>query len=142
MKHNEDLPAKISHPAHPGHDLKLLTTAGVTFVCDGCQEPGDGARYTCDCGSFSFDLHPPCAVADEATTLVHRLIRGRKFLFLPEPPAPVERTVCDACGEPARGFVYHCFEDDLDLHPCCARLPERILQDSRVFELRRKQWRS
>ncbi|CAD6265509.1 unnamed protein product [Miscanthus lutarioriparius] len=139
MRQYEDPPEEISHPAHRGHILKLVTNAGTTFVCDGCKEPGDGARYTCDCcESPSFDLHPPCALADEDTTLEHPLFRGSKFVLLPEPPAPVDGTVCDACGEPARGLVHHCFEDDLDLHPCCARLPDRILQDGRVFELRRK----
>ncbi|TKW10176.1 hypothetical protein SEVIR_6G145100v4 [Setaria viridis] len=141
MRQHEDPPAEIFHPAHPAHDLKLVTTAGgatATFVCDGCKEPGGGARYTCGCGSASFDLHPPCALADEDEALRHPLFPGRDFFFLPEPPPPLDRTICDACGEAARGYVYHCFEGDLDLHPCCARLPERILQDGRVFDLRRK----
>jgi len=137
MKQYEDPPAKIFHRAHPAHDLKLVA-AGATFVCDGCKEPGDGARYACDCGGDSFDLHLPCALADEDDALRHPMFPGRDFFFVPEPPPPVDRTICDACGEPARGYVYHCFEANLDLHPCCACLPGRLLQDGRVFELRRK----
>lgn len=142
MRQYVDPPPEIFHPAHQAHDLKLVNPGGggatATFVCDGCKEPGGGARYTCGCESVSFDLHPPCALADEDEALRHPLFPGKDFFFLPEPPPPVDRTICDACGEPARGYVYHCFEGDLDLHPCCARLPERILQDGRVFELRRK----
>ncbi|RLM60806.1 hypothetical protein C2845_PM14G10810 [Panicum miliaceum] len=138
MKQYEDPPAEIFHRAHPAHGLKLAA-AGGTLVCDGCKEPGDGARYACGCGgSVSFDLHPPCALADEDEALRHALFPGCDFFFVPASPPPVDRTTCDACGELARGYVYHCFEADLDLHPCCACLPGRVLQDGSVFELRRK----
>ncbi|PVH36881.1 hypothetical protein PAHAL_6G188600 [Panicum hallii] len=113
MKQYEDPPAEIFHTAHPAHGLKLVP-AGATFVCGGCKEPGDGARYACGCGgSVSFDLHPPCVLADEDEAMRHALFPGRDF-FVPAPPPPVDRTICDACGEPARGYVYHCFEADLE----------------------------
>ncbi|KAL6596152.1 hypothetical protein ACP70R_047516 [Stipagrostis hirtigluma subsp. patula] len=138
MKLYEDPPPVISHPAHPAHKLTLVAGGGAPFVCDGCKDAGDGARYTCDRGD-AFHLHTCCALAEEQAPVVHHPLFGdRAFVFLPEPPPPVDDTVCDACGEPARGFVYHCLEADLDLHPCCALLPERILRDGRVFELRRE----
>ncbi|OEL13868.1 hypothetical protein BAE44_0025113 [Dichanthelium oligosanthes] len=77
------------------------------------------------------------------------------FVLLLEPPSTATATggqgnkgkggggngrVCDACGDPVHGLVYHSFDDgDLDLHPCCARLPNRLMQaDGRTFELRRR----
>ena len=61
------------------------------------------------------------------------------FVFLLEPPDTNARSGGRACGDRVRGFVYHSIDEDLDLHPCCARLPERLLQaDGHVFELRRK----
>ncbi|KAL6900793.1 hypothetical protein ACP4OV_005469 [Aristida adscensionis] len=144
MKMHEDPPPAISHPAHPAHKLTLVDGGGAPFVCDGCKDNGYGPRYTCQCGcgepggGAAFHLHTCCALADERVPLVHRLFGDhRKFVFLEQPPPPVDDTVCDACGEPAPGFVYHCFEADLDLHPCCAHLPERLLWGGRVFELRR-----
>ncbi|CAL4998537.1 unnamed protein product [Urochloa decumbens] len=130
-KKYEDLPLEVPHPTDPAHKLKLVRTTGA-FVCDGCNEPGDGPRYTSgedvdDRGSrSSIRLHTSCARAGAATPLQHHLFPGRAFVFLPNPPPPVDETVCDACGDPALGFVYHCFEDDLDLHPCCTSLPPTV----------------
>ncbi|GJN03403.1 hypothetical protein PR202_ga20844 [Eleusine coracana subsp. coracana] len=145
-------PGVISdHPAHkPGHKLKLKVVANDDddhfFMCDGCKEPGAGTRYSCEherCSSFN--LHTSCALAPD--TLTHpRFGKDRVFLFLLEPP-PATTTgngsnkrssrVCVACAEDVLGFVYHCFDDGLDLHPCCARQPEHALTDRLVvFALR------
>ncbi|CAD6254208.1 unnamed protein product [Miscanthus lutarioriparius] len=72
--------------------------------------------------------------------LVHPLFGYGKFefRFLHEAPSPVERRICDACGEPTRGYVYHCSEQDHDLHQCWASLPVRFLQDGRAFDLHRR----
>ncbi|TKW10179.1 hypothetical protein SEVIR_6G145400v4 [Setaria viridis] len=115
----ENPPAEI---IHSGRKLKLTETDDVLFNCDGCKEPGYGRRYTCDCGGNSFDLHTCCAVTED--TLKHPLFGDLTFEFLKEPPPPAdEKTKCDACGEEASGFVYHCSEKDLDLHPCRSRAP-------------------
>ncbi|CAL5012207.1 unnamed protein product [Urochloa decumbens] len=134
-KKYEDLPVEVPHPTDPAHKLKLVRTTEA-FVCDGCNEPGDGPRYTsaddADCGSrnSSIRLHTSCALAGAATPLQHHLFPGMAFVFLPKPPPPVDETVCDACGEPARGFVYHCYEGGtkggLDVHPCCWSLQPTI----------------
>ncbi|XP_062196101.1 uncharacterized protein LOC133899158 [Phragmites australis] len=143
----DDIPPAISgHPAHPEHKLKLVTTDDRQFKCDGCMEPGRGAgtRYRCEHERCNFDLHTCCACA--VPTLKHYLFGDATFVFLLQAPdtstgrgrGQGRGRVCDACGERASGFVYHCFDDDLDLHPCCAHLPERFIQDGRVFELHRK----
>lgn len=134
------IPPVISgHPAHPEHHkLKLVNTDDRPFTCDGCLEPGHGAgtRYRCEHERCNFDLHACCA--RPAPTLQHPMFGDTTFVFLLAPPDTKAR-VCDACGDRVRGFVYNNFDEDLDLHPCCARLPERLLQaDGRVFELRRK----
>lgn len=129
----EDPPLVISHSAHTSHQLELVTTGGAPFRCDGCMQPGDGPRYSCK--PCSFDLHTCCALPP--ATLQHALFKKYTFAFNNEPPPPAGRRVCDACGDDVIGFVYHCRERDLDLHPCCALLPERIVQDGRAFELRK-----
>ncbi|OQU83226.1 hypothetical protein SORBI_3005G093101 [Sorghum bicolor] len=144
---HSDPPSEIWHPTHPEHKLKLMT--GLLFLCDGCKEPGYGPRYACDCG-HTLDLHTRCALADDPLFCLHTLVRplfgyGKQFefRFLQEAsssPAEEEegRRVCDACGEPTRGFVYHCSDQGLDLHPCCASLPDRIILDGRACDLHRR----
>ncbi|CAL5002325.1 unnamed protein product [Urochloa decumbens] len=138
-------PLEISHSVS-GRNLVLVTTDAL-FECKGCKEPGYGPRYTDNkdrsrsrSQSQSFDLHTCCALAKG--TLTHPLLRNRTFEFLTEPPPPVADTICDACGEPAHGFVYHCSDkkEELDLHPCCALLPPDLLdrRDGRVFKLLRR----
>ncbi|KAG8047284.1 hypothetical protein GUJ93_ZPchr0008g13234 [Zizania palustris] len=129
----EDPPPKISHPAHPAHDLIQVTTGGTPFRCDGCMQPGAGAGYRCDL--CHFDLHTCCALPP--ATIEHELFKGRTFEFLAKPPAPAEDTICDACGDGVHGFVYHSDDPDLDLHPCCAFLRKHFVEDSRLFELRK-----
>ncbi|RLM70089.1 hypothetical protein C2845_PM17G05860 [Panicum miliaceum] len=114
------------------------------FLCNGCKEQGVGPRYTCDCSDDnSFNLHTCCAIAvPDNGTLVHPLFPDLTFKLLREtPPRVPDRMICDACGAYVLGFVYHCFEEDLDLHPCCASLGKRIHSD-RVFELVRNTSRS
>lgn len=36
------------------------------------------------------------------------------------------------------GYVYHCRERGLDLHPCCADLQESLVHDGQTFELRKE----
>ncbi|KAG8047289.1 hypothetical protein GUJ93_ZPchr0008g11789 [Zizania palustris] len=140
VKTSNDTPAEISHPFHPAHSLKLVTAAAETvdeFLCDGCKEHGAAGcpRYTCE--ACDFDLHSACALAADVLP-EHALFKGgASFVLLHEPPPtdPGGRRVCDACGDEVRGFVYHCFESDLDIHPCCACLPGRIAFGDIAFEL-------
>ncbi|KAL5223166.1 hypothetical protein ABZP36_027879 [Zizania latifolia] len=133
-------PAMISHPFHQEHKLRLVTVAvdAEKLDCDGCKEPiGPGCpRYTCkDCNLF---LHMSCALAPPVMP-EHPLLKDYSFVLLHEPP-PVSgcacmRRICDACGVVPRGFVYHCFDRNLDLHPCCADLPVHFTQGGYAFDL-------
>ncbi|XP_059447905.1 probable nucleoredoxin 1 [Corylus avellana] len=53
-------PEKVKTPLHEEHELVL--SRRKTFVCDGCDEPGNGWSYYCD--ECDFDLHPKCALEE------------------------------------------------------------------------------
>ncbi|XP_059447545.1 probable nucleoredoxin 1 isoform X2 [Corylus avellana] len=53
-------PKRVKHPLHEEHELVL--SRGKTFVCDGCDELGNGWSYYCD--ECDFDLHPKCALEE------------------------------------------------------------------------------
>ncbi|XP_040383091.1 uncharacterized protein LOC121055204 [Oryza brachyantha] len=128
-------PVEFAHKSHPipNHKLKLVT-ADEGFNCDGCKEPGRHERYRCE--PCDFDLHRPCALAPPDLP-EHRLFRGRAFRLLhtPPPTEPGYLRVCDACGDKVSGFVYHCSDLDLDIHPCCANLPDHVALDGVEFVL-------
>uniref|UniRef100_A0A0D9X7P6 DC1 domain-containing protein n=1 Tax=Leersia perrieri TaxID=77586 RepID=A0A0D9X7P6_9ORYZ len=136
-------PATINHPFHefhPKHDLTLVASAAggkaEWYRCDGCKERGSttSERYTCE--TCDFDLHIACALAQDVMP-DHQLFNGRSFHLLHELPPPERgfRRVCDACGDEVRGFVYHCFDGDLDIHPCCAQLPDHVALHGIDFRL-------
>uniref|UniRef100_A0ACD5ZEM3 Uncharacterized protein n=1 Tax=Avena sativa TaxID=4498 RepID=A0ACD5ZEM3_AVESA len=131
-----DVPPLVSHSAHPKHALMLVTTGGAVFKCDGCRQMGgDERRYRCE--QCDFDLHICCARAP--VVIEPYMFKGRTLTFFYRPPAtsPAGCVVyCDVCGDQVLGFMYHSQEHDLDLHPCCAVLPERIVEDEgRVLDL-------
>jgi hypothetical protein len=129
----EDGRAVVSHSSHP-HPLKLVATGGALFQCDGCRQIGDELRYRCD--QCDFDLHVCCAQAP--AVLEHPMFEGRALTFFQRRPAiPAGGcALCDVCGDPVLGFLYHNREHDVDIHPFCATLPERIgVEDDGVLNL-------
>jgi len=131
-----DVPPLVSHSAHPQHALMLVTTGGAVFKCDGCRQlGGDERRYRCE--QCDFDLHVCCARAP--AVMEPYMFQGRTLTFFSRPPAtsPAGCVVyCDVCGDQVLGFMYHSKQHDLDLHPFCAVLPERIVEDEgRVLDL-------
>uniref|UniRef100_A0A0E0LUR2 DC1 domain-containing protein n=1 Tax=Oryza punctata TaxID=4537 RepID=A0A0E0LUR2_ORYPU len=145
VKSEKDTPAPAEirgHPFHSTHKLNLITADDAgRFVCDGCKELGGAgcARYACEEAGCDFDLHAPCALAPDVLPPEHTMFKGdAAFVLLHEPPPTTDDgdlRVCDACGDEVRGFVYHCFDRDLDLHPCCAHLPGRVALGGVAFEL-------
>lgn len=129
----------ISHRDHSklGHGLTEEPTGQAKFKCNGCLEEGTGgARYTCR--PCDFDLHLACNL-EEGTTVVHPLLPKSTFEFCFEAPRSMaDRRLCDACGAGVLGFHYHCTKKNLDLHPCCAKLPLVIQNGELTFELRDK----
>lgn len=133
----KDAPPETPHPAYPEHKLKLVKPGDdAPFQCNGCMEPGAGARYTSACRPGNLVLHKDCALAEP--TLVHPLLKKSMFKLRHKPPAPTsdEARLCDACGGKVLGFYYHCAKTGLDLHPCCAKLPLVVSHGELSFELR------
>ncbi|GMI74989.1 nucleoredoxin 1 [Hibiscus trionum] len=57
-------PQKLKHKLHEEHELEL--TRRGSFVCDGCEEPGEVWSFYC--GECDFDLHPKCALEKDKET--------------------------------------------------------------------------
>lgn len=131
---------KSYHFSHPDHPLELKTFQ-KPYNCDGCNEPGFGKRYRCDL--CDFDLHEDCMFFSPETS--HHLFDNSIFKFFDQPPPPRNycgrnncdkcKRHCDACGKPVSGFVYHCEKKDLDLHPCCCNLKNKLKIDGTEFRL-------
>ncbi|CAM0943321.1 unnamed protein product [Alopecurus aequalis] len=133
----DDVQALFSHPAHQ-HGLKLVDTDKL-FQCDGCKQLGDELRYRCE--ACDFDLHVPCSQAP--ASMEHSMFEGHTLTFFERselhPGIPPGVTGwCDVCGTPVLGFLYMNLERDLYIHPLCAILPERIVEDDcPVLELQK-----
>lgn len=135
-----DVPPLVSHSAHPEHALQLVATGGTLFQCDGCMQMGDDERrYRCE--KCDFDLHTCCALPSAG--FEHPMFEGRALTFFRRrdlcPGTQRGGTAwCDVCGNQVLGFLYHNLEYNLDIHPPCAVLPERIVEDDgRVLDLHR-----
>ena len=111
------------------HELKPVDNPNSErYICNGCEEYGsNGVRYRCeDC---NYNLHKDCMFSKPITT--HEIFEGFIFKFYEQPPLSEkfrERTqrFCNACGKHVKGFIYHCPEADLDLHPCCLNLKKEF----------------
>ncbi|XP_052116117.1 uncharacterized protein LOC127746553 [Arachis duranensis] len=117
---------KLIPNQHP-HGLTLKPPTGAPFKCSGCRERGFGWSYRCENDECKDDyvLCEPCANAVMDKPLVrHPFFKESNFLFY-EKPASGNR-ICDGCRKDVLGFVYHCTDTDLDLHPRCFNLKRSI----------------
>ncbi|KAM3261378.1 hypothetical protein ACQJBY_052187 [Aegilops geniculata] len=120
----DDVRALFSHSTHQ-HALKPVDTEKL-FRCDGCKQLGDELRLRCE--QCDFDLHVCCAQAP--ARIEPSMLEGRALTFFNSRPATATHAggiipLCDVCGDPVRGFLYHNGVHDIDLHPFCAILPKR-----------------
>ncbi|KAG6578702.1 Melanoma-associated antigen E1, partial [Cucurbita argyrosperma subsp. sororia] len=126
-----------NHPSHPRHVLELKNYM-EPYTCNGCKEKGFGPRYRCE--KCDFDLHKPCTY-DRVESVSHEFFPGSRFKFMRNPPKPCHpecRVRCDACRKSIEGFVFHCEEDDLDIHPCCYDLKTSYRFEDVEFNLHKK----
>ncbi|CAA2974786.1 Putative late blight resistance protein homolog R1A-4 [Olea europaea subsp. europaea] len=123
------------HDCYEHYELK---TYAKLFWCDGCKMKGFGERYACNlCGH---ELHEECR--HPTPEVSHENFGGSIFKFHYKPFTRLGKKnrrefskVCDACGEDIRGFNYHYEEDNLDLHPCCRKLENKLVFGGMIFDL-------
>ncbi|KAK1396268.1 Phorbol-ester/DAG-type domain-containing protein [Heracleum sosnowskyi] len=125
---------KIYHPSHPEHEL-VLRNFKKPYHCDGCKQQGFGPRYRCESSNCDYVLHESCMFNSQSAT--HDFYSDCTFKFSYEPRSC--GTWCDACGRNINGFVYHCADKELDFHPCCLNLKNKLVIDDGVkFKLNDK----
>ena len=121
------------------NELKLDNNPNLKhYVCNGCKEYGsNGMRYRCKDCNYSF--HKDCMFSKP--TITHEIFKDFIFKFYElQPPLELysKRTkiYCNACGKHIKGFIYHCPEEDLNLHPCCLNLKKEFQIGQVKFHLR------
>ncbi|KAE8716546.1 putative nucleoredoxin 1-2 [Hibiscus syriacus] len=57
-------PKKLKHKVHEEHELELARRG--SYVCDGCEEPGEVWSFYCK--ECDFDLHPKCGLEEDKET--------------------------------------------------------------------------
>lgn len=134
--YDQQFSEEIHHQWHQGHMLRRTPHDGVRYVCSLCDaEIAAGAeRYECGHGAFCGAVDKPKFHVECAVAPVSRWIRDVNFDLVhstnttSNPAAGCRRCrtiCCDACGDPATGFVYRSRDDDLgggahNVHPSCA----------------------
>ncbi|KAL7253145.1 hypothetical protein ACSBR1_007633 [Camellia fascicularis] len=100
-------------------ELKLKKS-NKRFTCDGCMQDGFGSRNRCeDC---NYDLHQECTSPEPTTS--PEFFRIVIFEFCRQPKQSTRS--CYACGKSIHGYFYHCKSNQLNLHPCCAKLKIKL----------------
>ncbi|KAF0899054.1 hypothetical protein E2562_012907 [Oryza meyeriana var. granulata] len=129
----EDPPSSISHPDHPAHELKLVTSGGAPFRCDGCMQPGDGAVYRCDL--CHFDLHMCCALPP--ATLEHDLRAARSCSSPSHRPPLAAGSATPAATEWKASSTTPTTPTSTSTPAARSCACRRFVQDGRLFELRK-----
>ncbi|GFQ01284.1 probable nucleoredoxin 1 [Phtheirospermum japonicum] len=70
--------------------------------------------------------------------ITHPFHKDHAFTLLPGPAYAEGLFSCDACGEPGKGFSYHCKPCGVDLHVLCASMPLSVTRTCHMHELRLK----
>lgn len=120
-------PATATHFLHKNHELRLVSMPASSVMCDGCKQYVKGSEHY-RCEGCNFDLHPHCATGPRTLNLP--LFLGGEFTLYNVRGEPA----CGACQGKVVGLGYS-NELDIFVHPCCAFLPTRVVQDCRAFQL-------
>ncbi|XP_061996611.1 uncharacterized protein LOC133714509 [Rosa rugosa] len=103
--------------------FKELEESDPSVICDGCQDPILGSRYTCintyqGC-KCCFNLHKSCA--DLPREMQHSMHQQHPLILNLN---GARESHCDVCDKDlSRRFTYSCVQCDFNLHPKC--FPEK-----------------
>ncbi|KAF8032677.1 hypothetical protein BT93_D1561 [Corymbia citriodora subsp. variegata] len=110
---------KLHHFSHD-HALTLCPlTQQSKKNCKGCGQQISGPAYCCkECDQLA--LHKSCAQWPRQTE--HPFHPSHSLTLFTESPYTSGQVLCDACGKPIGGFMYHCNKCSFDLDLVCVSL--------------------
>jgi hypothetical protein len=99
------------------------------LICNGCGEGIQDSCYGCEACHFKFLLHESCV--EQLSELSHEYLKHpidskHRLIFQKIPPHDKGTCTCNFCGDPCKGFVYHCPHCKFDIDIKCALLPLTI----------------
>lgn len=110
------MPTKqLTHFMHPTHKLNQLT-ANTSYLCDGCNIPGVGSRFSCT--HCNFNLHNYCAECPTRLTSPTNHVHPMSLVVHkaePNQPKP-----CQICHNSIEGLAYECKDCNFWIHSLCA----------------------
>ncbi|GAB4846391.1 hypothetical protein Ancab_025396 [Ancistrocladus abbreviatus] len=121
----------IVHFSHP-HPLRLFQShekPGV--ICNGCDLELLGMAYCCT--KCNFHLHESCSKATRE--LAHGSHPEHTLKLLAKAPYSSGGFLCSGCSQYGKGFTYHCFCSNFDLHVDCAHLPKIVKRDDHEHKI-------
>lgn len=114
---------EILHFNHPQHPLVEVNFPYI-FTCMGCKEYGAGKRFKCR--TCDLDFHDFCVLAPPSLQR-HPFHSHHQLVFHTKPEGKgYLRSRCDVCAKATRGYAYRCSTCNFEMHPCCAKLYQKM----------------